>query len=165
MYQLITTLPAYPQPSVDYEYKLGYIPYPSWTFACRDNPSLGLTAATDHILFRDSEQAVRITAGVVVPCAIILAVLLRAFFIGRHCCDTRNKSAYNVMNVTDEEIEEQMPNFDIRKSYRKECVLFVFELVLLCAMFGVMVFAIYTLTEDSRWIKQILKNQCTDSYL
>lgn len=99
------------------------------------------------------------------PCALIIAVLLRIFFIARHLCDIRNKSSFDVLNVDDEQIEEQIPNLAIRKSYRKECVIFVIEIVLLCGMLAVMAYALHALTRDSIWIKDILKHRCTDTHL
>ena len=36
--------------------------------------------------------------------ALVLAILLRLFFIARHICDLKNKSSFDVLNVDDEQI-------------------------------------------------------------
>jgi hypothetical protein len=48
---MISKLPAYPNPSVDYKYLLGYVPYPAWTYQCRISKSYNLKAATSALLF------------------------------------------------------------------------------------------------------------------
>lgn len=54
---------------------------------------------------------------------------------------------------------------DIKKSFKKEFILFVLEVLLLFATFGSIVYSIVTTTSDSVWIKQIIRLQCTDTYL
>ena len=144
---------------------MGYIRYPSWTYACRNSAQFNLVETTNQLQLEDTEEAVKVVTGVVVPCALVLALLLRLFFIVRHLIDIRNKSSFNVLNVDDEQIEEQMPNFEIRHSYNKECAIFILELIFLAAMIGTLSYAVQELTDDSRWIKEILKNQCTDTPL
>ncbi len=35
VYDKISQLPGYPRPSANYDFKLGYIKYPEWTYTCR----------------------------------------------------------------------------------------------------------------------------------
>jgi len=106
-------------PSVDYTYKLGYIPYPTWTHACRASSQYNLYEATDKLEFNKPKQAMQIAVGIVVPCALIMVILIRLFFIIRHIVDLRSRKAYNALMLTDDELAEQMPNLDIAKSYKR----------------------------------------------
>jgi hypothetical protein len=116
---LITTLPAYPKPSVDYQYLLGYIPYPSWTFNCRNSVKYNLYTTTSHILFENASASMILTVSVAAPCILVLIVLFRLFFIIRHVVDLKSRSSYNALMLTEDEIVEQLPNVNIKKSYKK----------------------------------------------
>lgn len=119
MYQLIQTLPAYPQPSVDYNFYLGFVRYPSWSYACRTSSTYDLYKTTDKILFKAPKEALLLTLSITVACTLFLAILMRLFFIIRHVVDLKSRSSYNALMLTDEEIAEQMPNLDILKSFKK----------------------------------------------
>lgn len=102
VYQLINTLPSYPQPSVDYQYLLGYIPYPSWTYACRTTPPYDLYSATNHLLFKTVSSSLVTTASVTIPCMLVLVLLFRLYFIIRHVIDLKSRKTYNAMMLTDD---------------------------------------------------------------
>jgi hypothetical protein len=165
VYQLIQTLPAYPQPSVDYVYRLGYIPYPTWSYACRSNPEYNLYKATDKLMFEAPKQVIVSTVGVVTTCTLILVILLRLFFIIRHIVDLKSKKVYNALMMTEDEIAEQIPNLDLIKSFKKEFCIFLFELLLVLVMAGMIIYSLVILTKESVWIKQVIKYNCTDQYL
>lgn len=150
---------------MDYNYILGYIPYPSWTYTCRTTPQYDLYAATDHLLFKNISNSLNITASVTIPCMLVLVLLFRLYFIIRHVVDLKSRKTYNALMLTEDEIIEQMPNLDIKKSFKKEFVLFLLEAALMCGAFGSIIYSIVGATSDSTWIKQIVKYQCTDSYL
>lgn len=84
VYDLIQSLPAYPLPSVDYRYILGYIRYPAWTYQCRKADSYNLYRATDHLLFGNASTSLQLTLSVTVPALLVLIVLFRGCFIVRH---------------------------------------------------------------------------------
>jgi hypothetical protein len=102
VYNLITTLPAYPKPSVDYQYLLGYIPYPSWTYVCRSTPPYDLYTATDHLLFKNVSSSLATTASVTIPCILVLVLLFRLYFIVRHVIDLKSRKTYNALMLTEE---------------------------------------------------------------
>lgn len=162
---MITTLPAYPKPSVDYKYLLGYIPYPAWTFSCRNSVKYNLYTTTSHILFENASASMILTVSIAAPCLLVLIVLFRLFYIIRHVVDLKSRSSYNALMLTEDEIVEQLPNVNIKKSYKKEFVLFMIELLLLCAVAGSIIYTILNFTNDSVWIKEIMKLQCTDNFL
>jgi hypothetical protein len=110
---------------VDYKYTLGYIPYPSWTYSCRTTAQYDLYAATEHLLFENTSNSLNITASVTVPCMLVLVLLLRLYFIIRHVVDLKSRKTYNALMLTEDEITEQIPNLDIKKSFRKEFILFL----------------------------------------
>lgn len=99
---MIETLPNYPRPSVDYKYILGFIPYPSWTYQCRTSSAYNLYIATDHILFSNTSNSLNITASVTVPALLVLAVLIRIYFIIRHMVDLKSRKTYNAMMLTED---------------------------------------------------------------
>lgn len=96
---------------------------------------------------------------------LVLVLLFRLYFIVRHVIDLKSRRTYNALMLTEEEIVEQMPNLDIKKSYRKEFVLFLLEAALLLGAFASIVYAVVTTTTDSTWIKAVVRYQCTDSFL
>lgn len=100
IYELITSLPSYPKPSVDYNYLLGYIPYPSWTYQCRSSSSYNLYIATDHLLFKTASKSLSITASITIPCIMVLVILFRIYFIIRHVIDLKSRKTYNAMMLT-----------------------------------------------------------------
>ena len=75
-------------------------------------------------MFRFPEQALRIAVGVTITCGLLLVVLFRLCFIVRHVVDLKARTSYNALMLTDEQIGEQMPNLDIVKSFKKECLFF-----------------------------------------
>ena len=95
-------MPAYPQPSVDYTYKLGYIPYPTWTYACRSHSHYNLNTATDTLEFNKVKTSMIVSVSVVVLCALIMVILFRLFFIIRHVVNLKSKTAYNALMLTDD---------------------------------------------------------------
>lgn len=50
---------------------------------------------------------------------LVLVLLFRLYFIVRHVIDLKSRKTYNALMLTDEEIAEQIPNLDIKKSYKK----------------------------------------------
>ena len=105
------------------------------------------------------------TVGIVVACALVLVILMRLIFIIRHIVDLRSRTSYNAVMMTDDEIAEQIPTLDIIKSFKKECCMFVFELLLVMGIAGSIVYSLHVLTNESRWIKEIIQQQCTDQHL
>lgn len=116
---MISTLPAYPMPSVDYKYQLGYIPYPAWTYACRTSSSYNLQIATTHLLFSNVSDSLVVAVSVTIPCMLVFVFLFRLYFIARHVIDLKSRKTYNAMMLTEDEIVEQIPNLDIKKSFKK----------------------------------------------
>jgi hypothetical protein len=102
LYELITSLPAYPKPSVDYKYTLGYIPYPSWTYACRTTSPYDLYTATHHLLFKNVYNSLNVTASITVPCMLVLVLLFRLYFIIRHVIDLKSRKTYNAIMLTED---------------------------------------------------------------
>jgi hypothetical protein len=119
VYDLIKTLPAYPLPSVDYRYILGYISYPAWTYQCRTTSLYNLYRATDHLRFGNASASLRLTLSVTVPAFLVLIVLFRGCFIVRHVVEMKSKKTYNATMLTNDELMEQIPNIDLTKSYKK----------------------------------------------
>ena len=144
---MLQSLPAYPQPSIDYQYVLGYIPYPTWSYPCRNSQEYSLYEATDKILFEDSKKSVVIALSAVIACGLVLVVLFRLFYVIRHIVDLKSRSSYNALMLTEDEIVEQMPNLDIKKSFKKECILFTIELLLILGMAGTIIYALIVLTK------------------
>lgn len=101
VYELIQSLPAYPEPSVDYNFKLGFIRYPSWSYACRTSSKYDLYTTTDKILFTDTKNALVVTLTITLICALILAIFMRLFFIIRHIVDLKSRNQYNALMLTD----------------------------------------------------------------
>ena len=101
VYELIQSLPAYPEPSVDYNFLLGFIRYPSWSYTCRTSPTYNLYITTDKILFTDPKKALTVTLTVTLICALVLTFLFRLFFIIRHIVDLKSRSQYNALMLTD----------------------------------------------------------------
>lgn len=101
---MISELPAYPTPSVDYNYLLGYVPYPAWTYQCRISNSYNLREATKHLLFQDASNAVIICTSVVLPCVLILVFLFRLFYIIRHIIELKSRNSYKSLMLSDDEI-------------------------------------------------------------
>lgn len=97
---MISTLPNYPKPSVDYKYILGYIPYPSWTYTCRTSSLYNLYIATDHILFNNTYNSINLTLSITIPALIVLVVIFRIYFIIRHLIDIKSRKTYNAIMLT-----------------------------------------------------------------
>lgn len=97
---MINSLPAYPQPSSDYKYLLGYIPYPTWTYQCRSSNDYNLQLATDKILFKNPQDSLFISISIVIPCILVLMVIFRLFFIIRHIVDLKSRKTYNALMLT-----------------------------------------------------------------
>ena len=131
---------------MDYTFKLGFIPYPTWTHACRDSALYNLYETTDKLLFVRPTHALVVAVAVVVTCVVILVVILRIFFIVRHVVDLKSRTAYNVLMLTDDEIADQIPTLDIIKSYKKECLIFAVELLLVIGIASSIVYALNILT-------------------
>lgn len=100
VYELITSLPSYPKPSVDYKYLLGYVAYPSWTYQCRISSDYNLYIATDHLLFKTASKSLSLTASITIPCIMVLIILFRIYFIIRHVVDLKSRKTYNAMMLT-----------------------------------------------------------------
>ena len=97
---MIDSLPAYPQPSSDYAYHLGFIPYPTWTYQCRSNNDYNLNVATDKILFKNPQNSLFISIYIVIPCVLVLMIIFRLFFIIRHIVDLKSRKTYNALMLT-----------------------------------------------------------------
>lgn len=51
VYDKLNQLPGYPRPSTNYVFKLGYIPYPEWSYSCRTSNTHSLNKVTEYLLF------------------------------------------------------------------------------------------------------------------
>lgn len=90
---------------------------------------------------------------------------MRLYFIIRHIVDLRAKKSYNALMLSEEEVADQIPNLDLIVSYKKECILWGIEVLLILGIAASIIYSIATLTKESLWIKEIIKIKCTDSYL
>lgn len=97
---MIESLPAYPQPSSDYNYILGYIPYPTWTFQCRNDTDYNLYQATDRILFKNPSNSLSVSLSIILPCILLYLVVFRLFYIIRHIVDLKSRKTYNALMLT-----------------------------------------------------------------
>jgi len=90
----IAQLPSYPRPSNVYMYKLGFVRYPTWTYACRTNPLLNLTVATSHMKLEEETWLGTVVFGSTIGLAVSFGFLLRIFYISRRIKELKGKSAY-----------------------------------------------------------------------
>jgi hypothetical protein len=67
--------------------------------------------------------------------------------------------------MTDQEVSDQLPNINMVKSYCKEVVLFIIELILIVAVMFSIVWLLMGLYEESWWIKETFTKHCTDTHL
>jgi hypothetical protein len=51
-----------------------------------------------------------------IPCLAVFALLFRLCFAIRHVIDLRKKMMYNAVFLSDDEIVEQLPNLNVRRS-------------------------------------------------
>lgn len=84
IYDLIEELPGYPKPSPNFAYRLGFIRYPAWTHECRVSETHKIGDAKNHLDFQYIGENIKFLIYVGVPCLIIIAVLLRGYYIIRH---------------------------------------------------------------------------------
>ncbi len=102
VFDKLTQLPGYPRPSTNYVFKLGYIPYPEWSYSCRISHTHNLLAVTDYILFASEYNIVLIMICVAVPCLAVFALLFRLCFMARHVIHLKKKMMYNAVFLTDD---------------------------------------------------------------
>ncbi len=67
--------------------------------------------------------------------------------------DLKKKMMYNAVFLTDDEIVEQLPNLNVRRSKPREIFFFIFEQLLRIAVLVIVIFALLKLLSTSVWIK------------
>lgn len=116
---MLHQLPGYPRPSIAYAYRLGFVRYPAWSYACRVSASHNLNEATRHLQFTHLTDRTRLVLVVGIPCVLIVGVFIRLLHMLRHIFEIRSKREFNMVILTDREVGEQIPNLNIVKSLRK----------------------------------------------
>ncbi len=58
-----------------------------------------------------------------------------------------------------------MPNLNLTRNRTKEMGLFIFEQILTCAVFIIVIFSILTIMDTSVWTKQVFRSGCTETYI
>ncbi|KRW99465.1 DnaJ domain [Pseudocohnilembus persalinus] len=69
-------LPGYPRPSNQYNYKLSYMPYPYWSFACRNSEEYNLKEAKKRLLLQNESDEMENLVIVTIISVVFVSIIL-----------------------------------------------------------------------------------------
>lgn len=148
-----------------YRYQLGFVRYPTWTYACRTNPSLNLTVATSHFKLEEETWLSKIIFGCTIGLAVSFGFLLRLFYISRRAKELKGKSAYGRVYENERELAKKVPNLNYVHNVKLEVFWVVVDMLLAIALLVVYLVIVGRFSAISLWIKSVFQNGCTDSFI
>lgn len=95
----------------------------------------------------------------------IIILVMRALYIIRRAIELKTKAKYNALLMTQQQVTQQIPTLNIKKSFGKQFCLFIFEIAMRFAILFALMYGMFSLMDESIWLKGVFSMGCTNTFM